>query len=110
MNRLTTNELMARLAPRVLEHFEGRGMIDLRVFPNRPETLFVYVHFFCELGDPVDLELLQALAAEAGVAVERGCCYGHTVWIEVRAASPAGVVVPFPTAKRLAAGVHAHNC
>lgn len=91
---------MARLAPRLSEFFDGRGLVDLRVFPNKPETLFVYVHFFCELGDPVDLEVLLALAAEMGVKAERGCRYGRTVWIEVEAAPTGGVVVPFPLARR----------
>jgi hypothetical protein len=100
MKRLTTSELTRRLAPRLREHFHGRGVIDLRVFPNKPETLFVYVHLFCELGDLVDLEVLHALAAELEVEVERGCCYGHTVWIEVPAASPECVILPFPKANR----------
>jgi hypothetical protein len=102
MKRLTTDQLIARLAPRVAEHFEGRGIIDLRVFPSRPETLFVYVHFFCEPGDPVDLGVLKALAAAEGVAAETGCCYGHSVWIEIPAARPEGVVLPFPAARRRA--------
>jgi hypothetical protein len=100
MKRLTTSELTRRLAPRLREHFHGRGVIDLRVFPNKPETLFVYVHLFCELGDVVDLEVLHALAAEMEVEVERGCCYGHTVWIEVPAASAECVILPFPRANR----------
>jgi hypothetical protein len=100
MKRLTTSELTRQLAPRLREHFHGRGMIDLRVFPNKPETLFVYVHLFCELGDVVDLEVLHALAAEIGAEVERGCCYGHTVWIEVPAASPECVILPFPKVNR----------
>jgi hypothetical protein len=106
MKRPTTSELTTRLATRVLEHFHGRGLTDLRVFPSRPDILFIYVHLFCELGDPVDLEVLHALAADVGVAVERGCCYGHTVWIEVPLAPPECVVVQFPTANKRTCHLH----
>jgi hypothetical protein len=101
MERYTTSELMVRLAPRFSEYFQNRGLVDLRVFPNKPETLFIYVHFFCELGEPIDIDVLFALAAEMGIKAERGCRYGHTVWIEVQAAPTRGVVVPFPAARRL---------
>lgn len=92
------------------EYFQGRGIIDLRVFPSRPETLFVYVHFFCELADPVDLGVLHALAAEAGITAERGCCYGQSAWIEVPVAATEGVVIPFPAAKKPAGHAQAQNC
>lgn len=105
MERETTSELMVRVATRFCEFFKGRGLVDLRVFPNKPETLFVYIHFFCELGDPVDVDVLLALAAEMGVKAERGCRYGHTAWIEVQAEPPRGVVVPFPLAKRPPSGL-----
>jgi len=101
MAELTSNQAIARIAPGVFEHFHGRGLIDFRVFPNKPRILFIYVHFFCEQSDSSDLDTLCAVAAKAGLEVERSCLYGGTAWMEVSTQlAPAksvrlGVVVPF---------------
>jgi hypothetical protein len=100
MNRLTSLELMAALTPKLLDQFDGWGVIDLRVFPGKPDTLFVYVHLFAQASASLQLELLQAVAARAGIAVERRCEYGQTIWIEVPASGETGTVVPFPSGKR----------
>ncbi|MGO8918037.1 MAG: hypothetical protein ACLQJR_19225 [Stellaceae bacterium] len=101
MAELTSNQAIARIAPGVFEHFHGRGLIDFRVFPNKPKILFVYVHFFCEQTETGDLDALCAVAAKAGLEVERSCLYGGTAWVEVSTRVAAaksvglGAVVPF---------------
>jgi hypothetical protein len=81
---LATNQLIAELTPKLLEQFHGRGLIDFRVFPDGDATLFVFVRFVCEEAHAVDVEILQALASDAGGAVERASAWGDTAWIEVR--------------------------
>ena len=112
MSEVATNEAIARLAPGVFKYFQGRGLIDFRVFPHKPAVLFVYVHFFCERSHPSDVDVLTAVAAGAGLEVERSCLYGETAWVEVstRRAAPAealatGTVVPFAPRLRARAGM-----
>jgi hypothetical protein len=81
------------------------------VLPNNPATLCVYVHFLCEQGDISDLDVLCAVATEAGLEVDRSCLNGDIVWIEVLtqrvpALSPEhGTVVPFMRPPRERAAV-----
>ncbi len=100
MNRLTSAELMAALTPKLLDQFDGRGVIDLRVFPGKPDTLFVYIHLYAQVSTSLQLELLHAIATRAGIAVDRRCEYGRTIWIEVPTRAAEGTVVPFPGGPR----------
>jgi hypothetical protein len=113
MSEPRPNEAIARIAPAVLEAFQGRGLIDFRVFPNKPTTLFVYVHLLCAEREGGHLDVLCAVAATSGLEVERSCRYGETVWIEVSTqpapAKPVqqGAVVPF-TRRAVARAALAH--
>lgn len=102
MAELTSNDAIARMAPGIFKYFQGRGLINFRLFPNKPATLFIYVQFLCEQSHSSDLDVLCAVAAGAGFEVERSCLYEETIWVEVTIQRDVpdqkverGTVVPF---------------
>lgn len=102
MGALSTNQLIARLAPVFIKHFEDRATIDLRVFPGDPERLLVFIRFFDARGHRGDLETLKAVADDAGLHIDGSGANHNSAWIEVPiqggGAEPIkrdGVVVPF---------------
>jgi hypothetical protein len=101
-NIMSVGELIARLAPKLVEHFKGRALLDFRV-ANEQSRLCVLVNFSTEPGHWSDLKVLSAIAEAVGARVHHTGIDRHAAWIEISVSVPAiaapivksGVVVPF---------------
>jgi hypothetical protein len=100
MTEFSADGLIARLAPGVIDCFQGRGAIDFRVPPGEPDKLHVSILFSHGLDPREALEDLKSLAERAGLQVACGEATEHSVSIAIAAlrqvpaaAEPHGVVV-----------------
>ena len=106
MKALSTNDLLGRLGPSCIEYFKDRATVDFRVFPGAPDKLLVFVRFPDARGHWGDLELLKALADDAGFHIDGAGANHNSAWIEIPVRAPSSEiehrdnVVPF-RARRL---------
>jgi hypothetical protein len=98
MTEYSADGLIARLAPGVIDRFQGRGAIDFRVPPGEPDKLHVSILFSRGLDPREALEDLKALAERAGLRVANEESTDHSVSIAIPAlrrapVGPRGVVL-----------------
>ena len=99
MTEFSADGLIARLAPGVIDRFQGRGAVDFRVPPGEPDKLRVSI-LFSRGCDPWEaLEDLKDVAERAGLPVADGEATEHGVSIAIPAlryvhkvAEPRGAV------------------
>jgi hypothetical protein len=85
MTEYSADGLIARLAPSVIDRFQGRGAIDFRVPPGEPDKLHVSILFSRGLDPEEALEDLRSLAERAGLRVAKEEATEHSVSIAIPA-------------------------
>jgi hypothetical protein len=100
MTEYSADGLIARLAPSVIDRFQGRGAIDFRVPLGEPDKLHISILFSRGLDPREALQDLKSLAERAGLRVAHEEATGHSVSIAIpalrhvaEAAGPRGVVL-----------------
>jgi hypothetical protein len=84
MTEYSADGLIARLAPGVIDRFQGRGAIDFRSPPGEPDKLHVSILFSRGLDPREALEDLKSLAERAGLWVANEEATEHSVSIAIR--------------------------
>jgi tRNA(Ile2) C34 agmatinyltransferase TiaS len=99
MTEFSADGLIARLAPGVIDRFQGRGAVDFRVSSGEPDKLRVSILFSRGLDPWEALEDLKDVAERAGLPVADEEATEHSVSIAIaalryvhKAAEPRGVV------------------
>ena len=90
MSERAADQLIARLAPTVIECFRGRGAIDFRVSPADPSTVHVCILFARGVDHQGALVELKALAQAAGFCFDGESVNQHSISLRV-AAQPQSV-------------------
>jgi hypothetical protein len=97
MSEYSADGLIARLAPSVIDHFQGRGAIDFRVAPGEPDRLHVSILFSHGL-DPLEaMAGLKSVAERAGLLVADERTTQHSVSIAVPVARQVHGEIPRPS-------------
>lgn len=98
MNECSADQLIARLAPAVIECFRGRGAIDFRVSPADPSTVHVCILFARGVDHQGALAELQTLAQAAGLRFDGEIVNQHSISLRV-AAQPEKAAAAKPEAE-----------
>ena len=98
MNECSADQLIARLAPAVIECFRGRGAIDFRVSPADPSTVHVCILFARGVDHQGALAELKALAQAADLCFDAEIVNQHSISLRV-AAQPQSVAAAKPAAE-----------
>src|SRR5690348_10582616 len=103
MNECSADQLIARLAPAVIECFRGRGAIDFRVSPADPGTVHVCILFARGVDHQGALAELKALAQAAGLCFGGEFVNQHSISlciaVQPQRVAAAEVVMLMPTSR-----------
>jgi hypothetical protein len=96
MTRFSASQLIARVGSAIIEHFQGRGAVDFRLWPSAADKLRVCVHFSDRDDHRSELAALKSLIEPTGAKIEAEQAEPQRIGVEiaVRAPLPLAVVLP----------------
>lgn len=96
MTRFSASQLIARVGSAIIEHFQGRGAVDFRLWPSAADKLQICVQFADRDDHRSELAALKSLVEPTGarIAAEQAEPQRIGIDVAVRAPFPLAVILP----------------
>ena len=98
MTRFSASQLIARVGSAIIQHFQGRGAVDFRLWPSAADKLQICVHFADRDDHRSELATLKSLIEPTGVRIAAERAEPDRIGIDVAVAAPLPLadVLPLP--------------